>query len=77
MSDLPQYQEPWWELYKGAILETDRRNLEDRIKDAEEAIAKRSLGAGVPPNERVALDDARVGLSVLRQEHRDSLRRGQ
>jgi hypothetical protein len=74
VADLPQYQETWWELYKAAILETDRRNLEDRIKAAEEAIAKR---ASLEADERVALDDALVGLSVLRQEHRDSLRRGQ
>ena len=77
MADSPQYQEPWWELYKAAILETDRRKLEDRINAAEEAIAKRSLGADVPPDERVALEDARTGLSVLRQEHRDSLHRSQ
>ena len=73
-----QYQERWWELYKAAILETNWDKLEDRIKAAEEEITKRaSLDGEVSPDERVQLEDARAGIGVLRQEHRDSLRRGQ
>ena len=70
-----QYQERWWELYKAAILETNWDKLEGRIKAAEEAIRKRaSLDGQVSPDERVQLEDARNGLGVLKQEHRDSLR---
>ena len=73
-----QSQEQWWELYKAAVLETNWDKLEDRIKAAEEAIAKRaSLNGEVSPDERVELEDTRSALLVLKQEHRDSLRRGQ
>lgn len=73
-----QHQQRWWELYKAAILETNRDKLEGHIKAAEEAIAKRSsLDGEVPHDERVLLEEARIGLRVLKQEHRDSLRRGQ
>ena len=73
-----QYQERWWELYKAAVLETNRDKLEGHIKAAEEAIAKRSsLDGEVLRDERVLLEDARIGLRVLKQEHMESLRRGQ
>lgn len=71
-------QERWWELYKAAILETNPGKPEDHINAAEEAIVKRSsLNGEVSPDERVALDDSRTGLRVLKQEHREGLRRGQ
>ena len=73
-----QYQERWWELYKVAILETNWDKLGNRITAAEEAIIKRaSLNGEVSPDERVQLEDARTGLQVLKEEHQDSLRRGQ
>ena len=73
-----QYEERWWELYKLAIVETDWDKLEGRIRAAEEAIAKRaSLDGEVSPDERVALEDARNALGVLKRENHDWLRRGQ
>jgi hypothetical protein len=78
VEDLFKNQERWWELYKAAVLETDWHQLEGRIKTAEEAIMKRlSLDGEVSPDERVAIEDSRTGLRVLKQEYRDSLCRGQ
>jgi hypothetical protein len=78
VEDLFKNQEPWWGLYKAAVLETNWEKLEDRINAAENAIMKRSsLDGDVSPDERVALEDSRNGLRVLKQEYRDSLSRGE
>jgi len=56
----------------------NRDKLEERISVAEEAIEQRCSQDGeVTADERVALDDALTGLMVLKQEHRDNLRRGE
>ena len=56
----------------------NRDKLEERISVAEEAIEQRcSLDGKISADERVVLGDALTGLIVLRQEHRDSLRRGE
>jgi hypothetical protein len=55
-----------------------RNEPRQRIRDAEEAIEQRcSLDGKISADERVVLGDALTGLIVLRQEHRDSLRRGE
>jgi len=78
VEDLFKNQEPWWGLYKAAVLETNWEKLEDRINAAENAIMKRSsLDGDVSPDERVALEDSRNGLRVLKQECHDSLRRSE
>jgi hypothetical protein len=54
----------WRALYKAAILELDPKQLEARVKAAEDAISTRvSSGARITREERRSLDDA---LSVLR-----------
>jgi hypothetical protein len=78
VEDLFKNQEPWWGLYKAAVLETNWEKLEDRINAAENAIMKRSsLDGDVSPDERVALEDSRKKLRVLKQECHDSLRRSE
>jgi hypothetical protein len=63
------YPEQWWELYKAAILETDNNKLELHIRAAEESIAERlSRHEQTSVKERVALNDARNALGVLKQE---------
>ena len=63
------YQDPWWALYKNAVLETNPEKLAERVRAAEEAVAKRSSRDGeVPHGEREALRDAQNALLVLRRE---------
>ena len=60
----------WEELYRVAVLETDRSKMEERIRAVEYAIKGRlngfSLECGGTPEENQAIVDALVGLSVLR-----------
>src|SRR5580700_10007648 len=50
---------PWWEPYKFAVLETDRKKLRDRVNLAEQAIRDRaSLNGQVSNEERIAIEDA-------------------
>jgi len=59
----------WRELYKAAILELDPKQLEVRVKAAEEAIhARISSGARVTREERRAMDDALSTLHVLKHK---------
>ena len=54
----------WRDLYKAAILELDPKQLQARVKAAEDAINARASGdARVSRDERRAMDDA---LSTLR-----------
>jgi hypothetical protein len=54
----------WRDLYKAAILELDPKQLQARVKAAEDAInARASRDARIPRDERRAMDDA---LSTLR-----------
>ena len=62
----------WQELYKAAVLETDDKNLPNRIRAAKAAIDARlhelQLDHGGTPEERQAITDALHGLTVLRSE---------
>jgi hypothetical protein len=64
--------EEWKSLYQAAILETDWSKIEGRIQVAESVIKARlqefSLNNGGTPEENQALKDALAGLTVLRQE---------
>jgi len=60
---------PWWEPYKFAVLETDRKKLKDRVDAAERAIrARASLNGQVSSDERIAIQDAMSALQMLRRE---------
>jgi hypothetical protein len=60
---------PWWEPYKFAVLETDRKKLRDRVNLAEQAIRDRaSLNGQVSNEERIAIEDAMSALRMLKQE---------
>ena len=62
----------WQEYYEAALVETDRAKLQALIQRAQAAIDARAhelcSNRVVPIDERQALDDALVGLSVLRRE---------
>jgi hypothetical protein len=62
----------WDESYKTAVLETDDKNLGDRIHVAKGAIDARlqelQSDHGGTPKERQAITDALGGLQVLRRE---------
>jgi hypothetical protein len=63
------FNEVWWELYKNAILGTDRAKLDKFIFEAESAIRDRcKLNGQVTADERVALQDALAALAVVKQE---------
>jgi replicative DNA helicase len=60
---------PWWEPYKFAVLETDRKKLKDRVIAAEQAIRARALLDGqVSGDERLAIRDAMSALQMLRRQ---------
>ncbi len=60
---------PWWESYKFAVLETDKKKLRDRVIAAEQAIrARASLDGQVSGDERIAIQDAMSALQMLRRE---------
>ena len=62
----------WQELYKAAVLETDDKNLPNRIRAAKAAIDDRlhelQFDHGGTPEERQAITDALGGLNGLRRE---------
>jgi hypothetical protein len=66
-------QEFWWKLYRKAVLETDDDKLHERVQAAQKAIAARSSpDARVATEERLALQESREALQILKQE-RDEL----
>jgi hypothetical protein len=59
----------WRDLYKAAMLELDPKQLQARVKAAEDAInARASRDARLPRNERRAMDDALSNLRVLKRK---------
>lgn len=62
----------WQQSYEAAILETDRVRLPKLIKDAQAAIDARveelHQNHNCTSEERLALEDALAGLSILRRE---------
>jgi hypothetical protein len=59
----------WWEPYKFAVLETDRKKLKDRVIAAEQAIRERASRNGQVSNEeRIAIEDAMSALRMLKNE---------
>jgi hypothetical protein len=62
----------WRDLYKSAILETDRAKLIRLIQQAKSSIDDRlqelQVDHGGTPEERLAISDALAGLNVLRRE---------
>lgn len=62
----------WEKLYQAAILETDDSRLKAKIECAQAAIDARlkqlSSNGNSSDDERTAIDDARIGLTVLRRE---------
>jgi hypothetical protein len=62
----------WEESYKAAILETDDKNLPNRLRAAKGAIDTRlqemQMDHGGTPEERQAITDALAGLNILRRE---------
>ena len=62
----------WDEVYKAALLETDDKELSNRLHTAKAAIDKRlqemQVDHGGTPEERQAIIDALAALSVLRRE---------
>jgi hypothetical protein len=65
-------QEFWWKLHRAAVLETDDGKLRERVQAAQEAIAARSSPeTRVPTEERLALQESRAELQILKQERDD------
>jgi hypothetical protein len=65
--------ERWWSLYRDAVLETDPAKVEERIREAEEAIgARSSLSGQLPASEQSALEDACNRLQILKTERATS-----
>jgi uncharacterized protein YdcH (DUF465 family) len=63
------------DLYRFAVLETDRHKLPDRIKAAEDAIRIRaSLDAQVSSDERMAIKDAMAAFLAMRRESLNATR---
>jgi hypothetical protein len=62
----------WDESYKAAVLETDDKNMGERIQVAKGAIDARlhelQMDHGGTPEEQLAITDALAGLNVLRRE---------
>jgi hypothetical protein len=62
----------WHDLYKSAMLETDRGKLQQRIHAAKAAIDDRLqellMDHGGTPEERQAISDALAGLNVIGRE---------
>jgi hypothetical protein len=60
----------WRALYKAAILELDPKQLEARVKAAEDAISARAASeARITREERRAMDDALCVLRTLKRKH--------
>jgi hypothetical protein len=59
----------WRDLYKAAMLELDPKQLQARVKAAEDAINARASGdARLSRDERRAMDDALSDLRVLKRK---------
>lgn len=59
----------WRALYKAAILELDPKQLEARVKAAEDAIRTRAASeARITREERRSMDDALSALRVLKRK---------
>ena len=62
----------WQELYRSAVLETDWREIEQRIEAAYAGMNARlrefSMNHGGTPEENQAIEDALHGLNVLRKD---------
>jgi hypothetical protein len=64
------FKEIWWELYRNAILGTDRAKLEKSVVEAEHAIRERAkMNGQVSKDEKSALRDALAALTVVKQEN--------
>ena len=65
-------EQKWQQLYRGAVLETDRERIQARIEEAETAIKERlhefALNHGGTPEENRAIADALKALGILRSE---------
>ncbi|MFZ0580963.1 MAG: hypothetical protein WAN72_03385 [Candidatus Acidiferrales bacterium] len=62
-------QEFWWKLYRAAVLETDDGKLHERVQAARQAIVARSSPeTRVAAEERLALQESRAALQILKQE---------
>jgi hypothetical protein len=61
--------DPWHELYKAALFETDKRKIPARIADAEQAIVARARELFFSSSDNIeeaqALDDALYALRAL------------
>jgi hypothetical protein len=61
--------DPWHELYKAALFETDKKKIPARIADAERAIVARARELFFSSTDNIeedqALDDALYGLRAL------------
>lgn len=58
----------WRALYRAALLELDPRQLQARVRAAEDAISARARSARVPLGERKEMDDALSTLRVLKRK---------
>jgi hypothetical protein len=56
----------WRALYKAALLELDPKQLQARTKAAEDVIHARISDARVPRDERMAMEEALLTLSILK-----------
>lgn len=62
-------ESPWRDLYRAAILELDPKQLQARVKAAEDAInARASCGGRVSRDERRELNDALSTLRILKHK---------
>ena len=63
---------PWQELYRAAVLETNREKTPEQIQETRAAIDVRlrefQLDHGGTPEEQLAIQDALRGLKVLERE---------
>ena len=59
----------WRGLYKEALLELDPKQLQARVKAAEEAIRARACNSRVPRSERIAMEEALFTLGVLKRQN--------
>ena len=69
----------WKQLYEAAVLGLDPTKIQDRIEEAEKAIAKRALAVmreGADGAEREALANAMLALSDLKRDLIQSRNRG-
>ena len=57
---------PWWEPYKFAVLETDRKKLKARVIAGGTSNSRASLDCQFSGDERLAIRDAMSALRMLR-----------